>query len=153
MAKIQLPHLSTELAGMPTLEGALRNVTNNLRSGVWEPPEISEWLSGISDLKGKYQLVGQICFIDLFASATSIHITTTEVLPLPVAPYIRTSFNNIQYQHILGNQILVGTGVYPLAQHNVRYDMRPDMRIGISTTNNVTTSGDFLISGWYWVKG
>lgn len=150
--KISRPHAIQNIEQLPGLDLVLQDFHKNLRSEKWEPPELSNWGSNPTDFSGRYQLLGNVCFLQLHVDLTDISISNSaDDLSLPVKAF-RGGVLTPGYPLIVPGQIILhdffnGTTVGSCRIHSgSNFKLIPPLYTPASGTRRLA------VSGYYWVE-
>lgn len=152
MPRISYAQTGNEVETIPNTTEVLRTLHTNLRSGVWNPPEIVNWGTVISSSYGYYQLVGNICFLVLNLNVTTCSIgaaNTDLTLPVPAmrntgaAGYTRFATS---YQIYIEDKTAVAN-----AGACIPSDTSSSVLL-VPTYAPAAPARNLTLSGWYWTE-
>jgi len=161
MARISQNPLGEEGIQYPAIANALRGLYAAVKNGnLKEPPELASLGTGVTYTGGVYQLIGNICFIHLEFSASTLTWSWAAgpLLSLPISTQKQSAAG------IPGGYVQHGAMVLSSSTSGTDYQLRGKTttvvggdRYSIALApNNATpvseaSASDYVISGWYWI--
>lgn len=150
--RIRRPHAIQNIDQLPGLDLVLQEMYNNLRSEKWEPPEIAAWGSSPTNYTGRYQLIGQICFLLLSVSLSDVYMSGTSTnLTLPVQAYPGGD-KVLSYPLTIPGQIVLYDITASTVVGNCLVHPTNWRKLTIPAYSPASGVRQLTLSGYYWVE-
>lgn len=151
--KIGRPHAIGNIEQLPGLDLVLQNLHNNLRSEIWNPPELSEWGDQTQgQFYGHYQLTGRVCHIVLHVAMDNVSLGSTDTyLTLPIKAFRGIPGAN-WYPLVVPGQIVLYDHTVPVKIGDCTVLYNDSNKLVIPSYSPASSHRKMTLSGYYWVE-
>lgn len=147
--KINRPGSIQGIEQIPGLDPVLRDLHDNLRSGPWDPPELTTWGTARAQYIGHYQLLGRICHIVLHISLENVSLSGTLTLPIKA---FRGIPGATWYPLVIPDQIVIYDHTVPTKVGSCTVDYSDYNKLVIPSYSPASSQRKLTLSGYYWVE-